>query len=160
MTEKSLKLHIRPAELSDRDFILTLVPRFVEFHLPAWRNPDRMTATNQRILATAFDTPPANSAILIAEDRLGDRRGFIHLQTNTDYFSGEAYGYIADIAVSPADERQGVGQALMEAGEAWARQKGYRLLALEVFAQNERACRFYEKLGYREEVRKYVKVLL
>jgi ribosomal protein S18 acetylase RimI-like enzyme len=39
----------------------------------------------------------------------------------------------------------------MEAGEAWARGRGYRLLTLDVFAGNERARSFYRRLGYGED---------
>jgi hypothetical protein len=39
---------------------------------------------------------------------------------------------------------------LAEAGEAWARQRGYRVLALAVFAGNARARSFYGRLVYSE----------
>ena len=68
-----------------------------------------------------------------------DQAGFIHLETQADYFSGEKHGYISDLAVSKSFEGRGVGRILLEAAEAWARVNGYRLLTLYVFSGNTRA---------------------
>jgi ribosomal protein S18 acetylase RimI-like enzyme len=148
---------IRPFNPADREFILGLLPRFVEFGLPPWREAESINRTNANLLEAALEALPADSAILVAEDNAGTPLGFIHLQTNSDYFSGEPYAYISDVAVAPQGEGQGIGRALMLAAEAWANQQGYGLLALYVFAQNERAKRLYESLGYAQEIIKYVK---
>jgi hypothetical protein len=47
----------------------------------------------------------------------------------------------------------------MEQGEQWAREQGYRWLTLSVFAQNVRAREVYSRLGYGEDIMKYVKEL-
>jgi ribosomal protein S18 acetylase RimI-like enzyme len=43
----------------------------------------------------------------------------------------------------------GVGSALMKAGEAWARDRGFDLLSLDVWSTNDAALAFYRDLGYR-----------
>jgi len=49
---------------------------------------------------------------------------------------------------------RGVGSALMEAGIAWARERGdIHKLSLGVFAHNARAIALYEKFGFVEEGR-------
>jgi hypothetical protein len=48
--------------------------------------------------------------------------------------------------------RRGIGLALMEAAEEWARRVGVRKLELHVFPHNTPALALYEKLGY-ERVR-------
>ena len=83
--------------------------------------------------------------------------GFIHLQTKTDYFTKENVGYIADIAVHPDHEGEGVAGSLLEAGQAWAKGQGFRTLTLEVFEGNDRAARLYEKHGFTREVVQYTK---
>jgi len=93
------------------------------------------------------------------EDSGGKLLGFIHLQTQTDYFTQEQHGRISDVIVSAEGEGKGVGQALMQAGEDWARRRGYRMLTLNVFTQNHRARNFYQRLGYGEDTMKYVKRL-
>jgi GNAT superfamily N-acetyltransferase len=45
----------------------------------------------------------------------------------------------------------GVGRALLEVTEIWARQHGVDRLTLEVFAGNDRARALYTKAGYVEE---------
>ena len=52
-----------------------------------------------------------------------------------------------DIRVSPEARRKGVGSALFEMVEAWARLHGCRQLKTETQNINVRACRFYERQG-------------
>ncbi len=154
-----MSIHIRNFTPSDREFILSLVPRFSEFDLPPWRTKTEIDQANDHSLTQAMDSPEPGSLILIAEDEAGAPAGFIHLQTQYDYFNGEKHGYISDLAVSPAYEGQGAGRMLLDAAEAWAREQNYRLLTLYVFAGNTRARNIYEKRGFAPEVMKYVKPL-
>jgi len=85
--------------------------------------------------------------------------GFVRLETQVDYFSGEKHGYISDVAVSKSVEGRGIGRMLLEAAESWARSNGYRLLTLYVFSANARARRVYERYGFQPEVVKYVKLI-
>jgi ribosomal protein S18 acetylase RimI-like enzyme len=107
----------------------------------------------------ALAQPAPDSDIFVAEDENGALAGFIHLQTGTDYFRDENYGYISDLAVDRAFEGQGIGRLLLEAAQDWARQKSYRMLALYVFAGNLHAQHVYEKNGFKPEVIKYVKTI-
>lgn len=52
-----------------------------------------------------------------------------------------------DIRVSPEDRGLGVGSALFERVEAWARRHGCRQLKIETQNTNVGACRFYERQG-------------
>jgi ribosomal protein S18 acetylase RimI-like enzyme len=52
-----------------------------------------------------------------------------------------------------------VGRALMAKAEDWAREHGYGWLTLSVFGQNVRARELYERLGYGEDIIRYVKEL-
>jgi len=75
------------------------------------------------------------------------------------YFTGERHGHVSIIAVSEAGEGKGVGSTLMRAAEEWARSSGCGRLTLNVFEANGRARAVYERLGYRVETLRYVKVL-
>jgi len=58
-------------------------------------------------------------------------------------------GHVEDLVVTRARRRAGCGRALLEAGAAWARQKGAAQLVLTVWAGNLEAERFYQSLGYQ-----------
>jgi aminoglycoside 6'-N-acetyltransferase I len=45
---------------------------------------------------------------------------------------------------------KGIGTALVRAGEAWARRRGYRELASDALLDNETAHRAHEALGFAE----------
>lgn len=152
-------IHIRAFQPSDRDFITSLVTRLSEFDLPEWRSRDEVDSTNMITLRKAIEQPEPDSAIFIAQDEAGRQAGFIHLETQVDYFNGKKHGYVSDLAVDKPFEGQGVGRALMHKAEEWTRQQGYELLTLYVFAGNQRAQLLYEKNGFHPEVIKYAKVI-
>jgi ribosomal protein S18 acetylase RimI-like enzyme len=152
-------VRIRIAEARDGDFILSLVPRLMEFGPPPWRPAAQMTATDMEVIEKVLLTRPDGTIVLVAEDESGVLLGFIHLNTKQDYFTREQHGHVSDIVVAPAGEGRGVGRALIEAGEAWSRAQGFRLLTLNVFANNQRALKLYERLGYGQDTIKYVKEL-
>jgi aminoglycoside 6'-N-acetyltransferase len=55
------------------------------------------------------------------------------------------------ISVAPDWRGQGVGSALLEAAEDWARAHGAERMVLDLAANNTGAQRLYERLGYRVE---------
>jgi RimJ/RimL family protein N-acetyltransferase len=61
--------------------------------------------------------------------------------------------HVADLGLMVAREfrRRGVGTALMEEAEHWARDLGVRKLELHVFPHNEAAIALYKGLGYEQE---------
>ncbi len=153
-------IQIRLATVDDKEFIISLLPRLVEFGPPSWRDVKQMIATDIQVLSDKIISQPPETAIFIAEDNKGVALGFIHLQTGNDYYSREQHGHIADVIVAPEGEGRGIGRMLIAKGEEWARSKGYRWLTLSVFAQNLRAREVYKRLGYGEDIMKYVKELL
>ncbi len=62
-------------------------------------------------------------------------------------------GWVYYLAAAPAQQRSGLGRALMQAAEDWARGRGVPKLMLMVRPENERVRAFYEALGYIEEPR-------
>lgn len=63
----------------------------------------------------------------------------------------KSYG-ILSIAVDPNYQGLGIGRILMERSEAIAREKGFSEMDLTVNPQNEKAIRFYERLGWEKVV--------
>lgn len=156
---ESPTIHIRSARPDDWPFIDRLIPRLHEFGPPPWRDVREMDEGVRRVLKQVVAAVPAESAVLIAEDASGRPVGFIHLETEVDYFTEASHGHVSDIAVSREGEGSGVGRALMAEADTWARGRGYPFLTLNVFTHNERARRLYRRLGYGEDVVRCVKDL-
>jgi ribosomal protein S18 acetylase RimI-like enzyme len=58
------------------------------------------------------------------------------------------YAVVENLAVRERHRRTGIGLALMESAEEWARAKGATSIELNVYAFNKVAHRFYRELGY------------
>jgi GNAT superfamily N-acetyltransferase len=58
------------------------------------------------------------------------------------------HGFLAELYVTPEVRGKGLGRALIESCEKWARERGHRLLTVGVLAQNPSAIRAYEGAGY------------
>jgi len=56
--------------------------------------------------------------------------------------------YVEQISVSPAFQHMGCGEALMDAAKAWAREEGISTVALDTWAFNTQAQRFFAKQGF------------
>jgi len=155
-----MSIRVRLFLPTDREFITALVTRLSEFDLPEWRQADQIDHTNVSAVITAMEQSEPGTAIFVAEDvTAGQLVGFIRLQTQFDYFTGEKHGYISNIAVDKSFEGQGIGRMLLAKAEMWAREKGYGLLSLHVFVENERAQRIYDENGFHQDIIRYVKVI-
>jgi ribosomal protein S18 acetylase RimI-like enzyme len=60
-------------------------------------------------------------------------------------------GWVYYLAVAPDRRRQGLGRAMMEAAEAWLRERGAPKIQLMVREDNEAALGFYEALGLERQ---------
>lgn len=68
--------------------------------------------------------------------------------TVVDQVTGDRQSYILMLYVKPDHRRQGIGSALMDWAERWAKKRGDRAIGLHVFITNQPAVNFYERLGY------------
>ena len=152
-------MRIRRATLEDRSWILPLSARLHDFGPPPWRPRDRMDRAVASAIGQAIETSGPDWAVFVAEDEAGGPQGFLHVHTARDYFTEEVYGHVSDLVVAAHAEGRGVGRALMDAAEGWSRALGHRLLALNVFDENRRARALYERLGYRPDTTRMIKVL-
>lgn len=68
-----------------------------------------------------------------------------------DQIYGDRHTYIFLLYVLPNWRRQGIGTALMQWAEKWARERGDRQISLQVFHHNVHALRLYDTLGYQPQ---------
>lgn len=146
-----MPIRIRPAQDDDRAFMFALAPRLAAVAGLPWHRESDLVAFQHRYMNLAFARPKDEIATLIAEDEDNTPLGFVHAEASTDSVTLEPCGYVTVLAITEAAEGRGIAQALMERVEDWARAKGFRLLGLDVFANNQRARAFYRRLGYAED---------
>jgi ribosomal protein S18 acetylase RimI-like enzyme len=151
-------LTLRPATADDRPFIDSLSPRLSGVPRPDWHDLAAMEHFQDRYMAASF-VPVEGATTLIACGAEGKRLGYIHLQPGKDGVTDEPCGYIPLLATTKEAEGSRVATRLMAAAEEWARGRGYRLLSLDVFADNRRAVDFYRRRGFKTETRRMVKPL-
>ena len=149
---------LRSAATDDRAFIDGLSPRLFGVPRPPWHDLAAMENFQGRHMVASF-APVDGAATLIACATDGRRLGYIHLRPSKDGVTDEPCGYVALLATTEDAEGSGVAARLMGAAEDWARGRGYRLLSLDVFADNRRAVEFYERRGFRSETLRMVKPL-
>ncbi len=151
---------IRLANTDDDDFILGLVPRFTDFPLPPWRRRNEcLKGIGEDIARHLADQPPG-SFMFIAEDAESAKPvGFLHLKKVQDFFNQRTNCHISDLAVAQGQEGRGIGRALLEHAEQWAREHRCHMISLAVFPGNERARRLYEESGFGLDLLRLAKPL-
>jgi ribosomal protein S18 acetylase RimI-like enzyme len=137
---------VREARPDDETFVAGLVPRFVEHGAADGHTREEVIDGTRRVLREALHDPQRGDVFLVAEDDRGKRAGFVYAVTERDFFTGESYLHVSEIATVRSGD--GVGSALMEAAETRARERGYRIVTLNVVDENAAARRFYERHGY------------
>lgn len=142
-------VRVRPFVPDDRAFVLSLASRLA-IGMQAWRNRDLWLATVEGWLTESIQQHGQKTMVWIAENEEGERVGFATVSHST-HFTGQPQAYIGELATAEAAEGHGVGSALVNACEQWARKQGYTILTLSTGAANARALQFYKHLGFQDE---------
>lgn len=85
-------------------------------------------------------------AVFVALDG-SDPIGWIHVAIERGLETSHVAG-LRGLVVDEAHRSGGVGQALLRAAEAWAREHGCEVVTVRSRVARERAHRFYEREGY------------
>jgi ribosomal protein S18 acetylase RimI-like enzyme len=150
------KIIIRTAQDTDRAFIFELSPSLAEVANLTWHTDSAMQKMQDDYIAYILDKKSSLQVTFIAEEN-EIPLGFVHVCSHKDSISEEACGTIPLLAVSASAQGMGVGKLLMKAAESWAKKQGYRLLHLEVFANNDNAQSFYHNIGFKPETLHMIK---
>jgi GNAT superfamily N-acetyltransferase len=135
-------VHIRRARPEDGSRILELDRELARFEKLS--PPD--DAEGERLLSWIFDSVKLEA--LVAE-LAGQIEGMALFYEGLGTFRGKPFLYLEDLVVSQAARSQGVGEALMAALAREVLDRGALRLEWTVLDWNERAIRFYERLGAR-----------
>lgn len=66
-----------------------------------------------------------------------------------DQVNGDRHAHIFLLYVIPEQRRRGIGTALIQQAEIWARMRGDRQIGLQVFLSNQPALNLYTQLGFQ-----------
>ena len=149
-------MKLRSALPADRAAVVALAERLADFPVPTGRTAREIAEADNHLFDAEFAAPSEGVLFLVAEEA-GQVIGTLFANTREDYFTQAPYAYVEVLAVAEAAAGKGVAKRLMDAVEEWASSRGLSRVELAVFAANRRARGFYEHLGYREEIVKYVK---
>jgi len=87
--------------------------------------------------------------------------GFAHgaLRFSPDYLGTLKTGIVTHIFIAPEFRSQDLGSQMLKRLQDWFQQKEAHSIELQVVADNKEAMRFWEKAGYKLELKQYRKFL-
>ncbi|MBI1756989.1 MAG: GNAT family N-acetyltransferase [Fimbriimonas ginsengisoli] len=128
---------LRPATLGDADAIARLAG---ELGYPVDRGE------MERRLAICCASEDDGIFVASRDDQVV---AWIHIQRRRPLLTNECPVEIVGLVVGSAARRQGVGRALLQAAETWARDRGFRMVRVRANVIRTEAHAFYESAGYR-----------
>jgi GNAT superfamily N-acetyltransferase len=140
---------IRLYEPRDRAAVEELIPRLC-VGAAGWIDLDAMLASVQGWVRDSLQhAAEDNHAVFVADDE--GRVAGVVTASERRHFTGAREAYVGELVVAGDAEGRGIGRALMDAVEEWARSRGLARVSLETGAANAGARRFYAALGYAED---------
>jgi ribosomal protein S18 acetylase RimI-like enzyme len=105
--------------------------------------------TMRRFLADVANSGYSFLFVAVAGDRTV---GFIsgELRQGSPTFLPKTWASVDDVFVEPGYRNRGIGHALLQSVEKWAKARDADGISLQVAAANTRGRKFYEDLGFRE----------
>jgi aminoglycoside 6'-N-acetyltransferase I len=116
--------------------------------------PDYSSIEMQEILTEILDSD--RETAFLVRDELGKAIAFMNLSLRYEYVpeaTRSPVGYIEGIYVKDEYRHQGVGKAMVEYAEQWARAQGCIELASDALIENTASHEFHTKTGFREAER-------
>jgi aminoglycoside 6'-N-acetyltransferase I len=101
----------------------------------------------------AYVSRPERQVALVAYGEDNKPIGFIEVSLRSDYVNGTSsspVAFIEGLYVVEQARGRGVGRALVQSGERWAREHGCREMASDVLLDNESGHAAHRALGFEE----------
>jgi ribosomal protein S18 acetylase RimI-like enzyme len=143
---------IRPGRKEDAAETARLWMRSAEEHTAhdrVYQTAPGAEKTMRRFLADVANSGYSFLFVVAAGDRTV---GFIsgELRQGSPTFLPRTWASVDDVFVEPKYRNRGMGRALLQSVQSWARERGADGISLQVAAANSRGRKFYEDLGFRE----------
>lgn len=127
--QQMVDIQVRTASHDDIDFIAQLSP------------PGDEGLTSQARITIEEASTAEHSAVFIAVNGDGQRRGYVHLYPEREDSGEEPHPYVLRIA-SVFQAESNVFSSLFGGAEAWLRKQRGRLVFIEILAQDESGTMF------------------
>jgi ribosomal protein S18 acetylase RimI-like enzyme len=115
--------------------------RFGSFGSGDWRA--------RKVAAIADDCRLQPDGVFVAEDAAGTVVGYVTCRLQ----QASGIGWIPNLAVDPAHQGRGLGQALLERALEYLRASGMEIAKIETLEQNPVGQKLYPRLGFVEVAR-------
>lgn len=146
---KQDRIEIRSLRAEDQPFLARVAPRIRPAQTASPRDPAALDRFFSDLASGRLLTKPGEEAFVAT--LAGEPCGLVSVHPDVDYFTGHPRAYVDILVVAAEAEGKGIGRALMDSVERWARDHACHEVVLDVFAENQRAIAFYERLGYRPD---------
>ena len=155
---------IRKAKITDYDGVCAVIEEGDRLHREYFPNlfqssSDGVIRPPDYISSLLVDP---NACFLVAEQAgeiVGSLIVYIRETAPLSILVPRRFGYIGELVVHHDHRRMGIGLAMMEYAEEWARSNGAESVELTVYSFNQGAVHFYEELGYKSITQKMAKQL-
>ena len=143
---------IRPGRREDAEEAARLWMQSAEEHTAHDRIYATVPGAEQVMRRFLSDLASSGHSFLFVAESGGRVVGFIsgELREGSPTFRQKTWASVDDVFVEPDSRNLGIGRALLEGVEAWAKERRADGVSLQVAAANERGRKFYEELGFRE----------
>lgn len=147
---KTTDVRVRDWAERDRAFYQAVTPRLIPERTAS---PRDMTVMRRFMDCIAADeqSRPGGVEMYVAADADDRPLGLVAIRLDHDHFTSHRRACVEVLVVSGRAEGQGVGRALMRRAEVWGREHDCKEVVLDVFADNDSAIAFYERVGYRPD---------
>lgn len=153
------EFEIRPASASDLPRLMSIDHASSSdyvWQLELRREPNQVTAAFREVrLPRTVDVKYPRNPLALADEWLKRDGVLVVMQGNLPMGYAclveehtSAIAWVTDLVVAPEWRRRGAGSALLEAGQAWALERGVRRLVLELISKNQGGIRLAQKFGY------------
>jgi len=85
----------------------------------------------------------------VAEESDNIMGAIMYISSREDQITREKYGFILNLIVFPEYRKKGIARSLIENFKEELEKEGINDVRLNVFAENGKAIRLYEKLGFK-----------